>query len=147
MKNLFIPPVLFIFTMILIVASFFVMPTFNLIPFPYNLAGLLLIWAGIVLNGKVVDLCKKHKTPHDFGQTTALIEEGVFSKSRNPMYIGMFLFLLGLAVCFMNLAAIVFSLLFIVIVRISFITMEEKKLEQEIGQPYLEYKARVKRWF
>ncbi|MBN2426015.1 MAG: isoprenylcysteine carboxylmethyltransferase family protein [Calditrichaceae bacterium] len=147
MKNIFIPPVLFMVSLVLIAASFFVLPAFNLIPFPYNLAGLLLIWAGIVLNGKVVDLCKKYNTPHDFCRTTVLIEEGVFTKSRNPMYIGMFLFLLGLAVCFMNLAAVIFSYLFLFIVRIAFITMEEKKLEQEIGQSYLEYKVRVKRWF
>ena len=102
MKKLFIPPAILIFYLFLIIIFFFLIPEYNLIPFPYNLSGIIVAFAGFVLMGKSRDLFRKYKTTLAFEKSTYLITEGVFSKTRNPMYAGMFILLFGLGISFMN---------------------------------------------
>ena len=63
-----------------------------------------------------------------------------------PMYIGMFLFLLGVSICFMNIFSVLTSIVFILSVRVCFIPIEEKLLSEEYGSEYEIYKQKVKRW-
>ncbi len=96
--------------------------------------------------GKAHDLFKKYKTTLYFNESSHLITDGIFSKSRNPMYIGMFLFLLGTAVCFMNLFSLITPFIFLTAVNLIFIQKEEKMMAEKFGDEYLRYKSRVKRW-
>lgn len=96
--------------------------------------------------GKSRDLFKKHQTTLDIKPSTYLIREGIFAKSRNPMYLGMFLLLLGLGFCFGNLFSLITPLLFILLMHFIFVLKEEKMMEQEFRQEYQEYKVKVKRW-
>lgn len=146
MKKLLIPPVFVIISLILIVLFYFLLPGYNWIPFPYNLLGILFVYTGFVISGKSRDLFNKYKTTLGFDKSTHLITEGVFSKTRNPMYIGMFLFLFGMSICFMNIFSILTSILFISFARIYFIPIEEKLLSEEYGIEYEIYKQNVKRW-
>ncbi len=146
MKKLLIPPVFVIISLILIVLFYFLLPGYNWIPFPYNLLGILFVYTGFVISGKSRDLFNKYKTTLGFDKSTHMITEGVFSKTRNPMYIGMFLFLFGMSICFMNIFSILTSILFISFARIYFIPIEEKLLSEEYGIEYEIYKQNVKRW-
>ncbi len=146
MKKLFIPPVFIFISLCLIVLFYFILPDYNLIPFPYNLLGILIAFSGFVISGKTRDLFDKYKTTLGFDKSTYLITEGVFSRTRNPMYIGMFLFLFGISICFMNIFSILTSIVFILSVRVCFIPIEEKLLSEEYGSEYEIYKQKVKRW-
>ncbi len=146
MKKILIPPVFLILSLILIVLFYFLLPSFNLIPFPYNYGGIIILSTGFVIMGKTRDLFRKYKTTLGFDQSSHLIKEGVFTKSRNPMYLGMFLLLLGWAVCFMNFFSILIAFDFLLLVNLIFIPKEEQLLEEEFGQEYLDYKNKVKRW-
>jgi protein-S-isoprenylcysteine O-methyltransferase Ste14 len=103
-------------------------------------------FAGFVIMGKSRDLFKKYETTLDFKKSTHLIQEGIFLKTRNPMYMGMFLLLLGLGVCFSNLFSMLTSFLFLIMMQILFIQKEEKLMLESFGERYLDYRKQVRRW-
>jgi len=146
MKKWNIPPVYVLFSILLMTLLYFLLPDYQIIYFPLNFAGLPLCFAGFVLMGKSRDLFKKHQTTLAITQSTALIQEGVFSKSRNPMYIGMFLLLTGIGICFGNLLSILVPFIFILLVHFVFVLKEEKLMAQEFGPEYANYRKRVSRW-
>ena len=146
MKKFFIPPVFVLISFILIVLFYFLIPKYNWIPFPVNLCGIIIAFFGFSIMGKSRDLFKKHQTTLGIEESPSLITEGIFSKTRNPMYIGMFLLLLGAGVCFMNLFSILTSVGFLLLMQFVFIPKEEKLLFQKFGQDYLDYIKNVRRW-
>jgi protein-S-isoprenylcysteine O-methyltransferase Ste14 len=146
MNKIVIPPVFVLISVILIMFFYFYLPQYNLIRFPYNLPGLIVIFSGFVLVGKVWELFKKHKTTLEFEESAVMITEGMFSKSRNPMYIGMFMLLCGLAMCFGNLFSLLTPVGFILLIRFLFIPKEERLMENKFGEKYLLYKQKVRRW-
>lgn len=81
-----------------------------------------------------------------FKPTTALVVDGPYRLSRNPIYLGMAALYVGLAF----LLGILWSLLFLPFVLIAvdrlIIAREEPYLERKFGQDYVEYKERVRRW-
>jgi len=85
-------------------------------------------------------------TTHRFEASARLIEDDVFARSRNPMYLGMIVMLLGTAMAVHNFAAFAAPLYFFVVIDRVFAPYEEGKMEKEIGPSYLTYKARVRRW-
>ena len=77
MKKIFIPPVFVFLGLVLIICCSYLMPSFNLIPFPLNLIGLAAVFWGISINGKAKDLFKTCNTPHTFDEPVHLIEQGI----------------------------------------------------------------------
>lgn len=146
MKKIVIPPLFVLISITLIVCFYFFFPEYNLIRFPYNLPGLIVAFSGFVLMGKVREMFKKYNTTLEFENSAVMITEGMFSKSRNPMYIGMFMFLCGIAMCFGNLFSLLTPIGFIMIIRLIFIPKEEKLMEAKFGEKYVLYKQKVRRW-
>ncbi|KZK95498.1 hypothetical protein PsAD46_00503 [Pseudovibrio sp. Ad46] len=77
---------------------------------------------------------------------SAIVSDGIYSKTRNPMYLGLQFILLGWAIFQGNLFAIPVALGFAVYITLFQIKPEEDLLEENFGQEYLAYKARVRRW-
>ena len=146
MNKLFIPPVFVFISVILIITFYFLLPGLNNIAFPLNFLGLLIAFPGFAIMGKARDLFKKYNTTLAIEESSFLIEEGVFNKSRNPMYAGMFLLLLGIAVCFGNMISICVPFIFIILIRMIFIPAEEKMMENIFGERYIDYKKRTGMW-
>jgi protein-S-isoprenylcysteine O-methyltransferase Ste14 len=80
------------------------------------------------------------------GQTTRLVTTGVYGFSRNPMYLGMLLVMLGWGVLLASPAAMVVSAVFVLYIDRFQILPEERVLSAVLGQEFLEYLARVRRW-
>jgi protein-S-isoprenylcysteine O-methyltransferase Ste14 len=78
--------------------------------------------------------------------TTAIVEDGPYRFSRNPIYFGMFVGLAGVAVGFNTLWVLFALVLFYFIVRNGVVAREEAYLERKFGGAYLNYKSRVRRW-
>jgi protein-S-isoprenylcysteine O-methyltransferase Ste14 len=78
--------------------------------------------------------------------SSALVTTGPYRFTRNPIYIGMFLGLIGLAVAFDSLWVIVLLVPFYLVIRYGVVAREEAYLERKFGDVYLAYKARVSRW-
>lgn len=146
MKPKIIPPVCLLISLVGIVMLFFLLPEFNYIVFPYNLAGIAPLFAGFLLVGKARDSFRKHNTTHDFNTNTALITDGIFSKTRNPVYLGMTIFVLGFSLIFSNVLGLFIPLLLFIIINVIFIPYEERKLVETFSNEYLNYKSKVRMW-
>jgi len=141
------PPVFLAAAIVLMVACHFLAPGTRLLPFAWNLLGLLLLAAGIYLN-LVADAAFKHAgtTVKSHQRSSALITSGVFRVSRHPMYLGMALLLLGLAMLLGTATPFVWVPVFILIVELRYIPVEERMLADTFGPDWDRYKKRTRRW-
>ncbi|TMX37399.1 isoprenylcysteine carboxylmethyltransferase family protein [Vibrio sp. Hep-1b-8] len=85
-------------------------------------------------------------SPIKVDDASTVVYSGIYSYTRNPMYLGLFVLLFGYAYWQQNLLAIVFSFGFIVYMNRFQILPEERALEALFGSQYLDYKQRVRRW-
>jgi len=141
-----IPPNYFFICIILSVAFYFLLPEFNLIRYPYSMSGWAVMIVGLYLIIWPWYVFKKHNTPEDFSKSTYLVTEGPYKFSRNPMYLGMAIFLLGLSIAIGNVIAFISPIFFFLIIHYMFIPFEEEKTQNTFGQKYLDYKKKVRRW-
>jgi protein-S-isoprenylcysteine O-methyltransferase Ste14 len=81
-----------------------------------------------------------------FKPTTALVTDGPYRITRNPMYVGMACLYVAIAVGFSLIWALVLLPLVLIVVDRLVIAKEEPYLERLFGEPYLDYKNRVRRW-
>lgn len=81
-----------------------------------------------------------------FKDVTALVTTGVYRYTRNPMYLGMALVLLGCAVTVGAATAFIVPPLFMVIIHYRFILPEEQMLRELFPQEFPAYCSQVRRW-
>jgi len=74
-----------------------------------------------------------------------LVTTGPFAYSRNPMYLGHVIFLLGLALSLQSVLAALITVATAVWFHFR-VQRDERRLNERFGQPYLDYTARVRRW-
>lgn len=75
-----------------------------------------------------------------------LANDGIYNFSRNPMYSGVALTILGQGVYFESILIIFWSILFFLIVSLVVIFIEEPHLKKKHGDKYLEYFNQTPRW-
>ncbi len=78
--------------------------------------------------------------------TTAIVTEGPYRFTRNPLYVGMTLIYGGVTTRANALPAALLLPLILHLMRRGVIEREERYLERKFGDEYLSYKARVRRW-
>jgi protein-S-isoprenylcysteine O-methyltransferase Ste14 len=78
--------------------------------------------------------------------TTALVVEGIYERTRNPLYLGTTLVYLGLSVAAGSLWAIGLVVPLLWVINVGVVAREERYLERKFGDGYRAYKARVRRW-
>jgi protein-S-isoprenylcysteine O-methyltransferase Ste14 len=107
----------------------------------------------IVLGGLVVVTGARtfwqHKTtinPVDLESASALVTTGVFRYSRNPMYVGFTMVLVGWAVFLAAPWAFVGPVAFVLFTNRFQIMPEEQVMRAKFGQAYDDYRAQVRRW-
>ena len=80
-------------------------------------------------------------------RTSSLVVGGVYQYTRNPMYLGMLLVLIGWGVWLGNAAALVAGpLLAVLALNALQIGPEERVMRERFGDDYARYVARVRRW-
>ena len=77
---------------------------------------------------------------------TSLQTSGIYTRSRNPMYVSLLLFYTGIAFFIGNWWTILLLPVLVIIVTMFIIQPEERYLERAFGQTYLNYKEKVRRW-
>ena len=145
-KRLSIPITYFIACLAINAAFYLLLPRLNIIPLPIRIAGIFIIIAGSFVIAFSLYCLVKNRTAYDFLPSSTLVTGGIYAFSRNPMYIGFILFLLGLALASGNVVSLASPIIFFLIVDSMFIPYEEEKMEKAFGHDYLEYKSMVKRW-
>jgi protein-S-isoprenylcysteine O-methyltransferase Ste14 len=78
--------------------------------------------------------------------TRALVTTGVHGRTRNPIYLGMFLVYGGIGIAARSLWTLVLTLPLAIAIRYGVVAREEAYLERRFGDAYRDYKARVRRW-
>jgi protein-S-isoprenylcysteine O-methyltransferase Ste14 len=78
--------------------------------------------------------------------TTTIVESGPYRFTRNPIYIGMFLGLIGLAIAFNTIWLLLMMVPFALVIRYGVVAREEAYLDRKFGDVYRGYRARVRRW-
>jgi len=77
---------------------------------------------------------------------SSLVSTGVYRFTRNPMYLGLLLTLLGWAAFLSNPASLLFVPIFVLYINRFQIKPEEQVLSSLFGAEYMAYKSRVRRW-
>jgi protein-S-isoprenylcysteine O-methyltransferase Ste14 len=132
---------------VLTVGIHVVYPLKKCIPMPYNLLGLLPLALGIGVNLAADKAFHgAGTTVKPFMESTALITTGVFRLTRNPMYAGFVLLLLGICILLGSVTPYAVVIVFAVLMDSAYIRAEEKMLEKRFGQAWDDYRRRVRRW-
>jgi len=142
-----LPPTFFLGAVVLTLILHFTLPLAQLIQYPWRLLGFVSLVAGIVLNLVADQAFRRHKTTvKPFEKSTALVTGGIFGLTRNPMYLGMELILLGGAIALGSLTPFLAVVGMGVLFDRIFIIPEEIMLEEIFGQAFRDYCRRVRKW-
>lgn len=86
-------------------------------------------------------------TPIEPGRVSStLLTRGPYRFSRNPIYAGMTLALVGWAGYLQQPATLLGAASFVVIIHVRFIRHEERMLHERFGDEYAAYRRQVRRW-
>jgi len=148
MKNkiISIPPNYFYLSLIIDLLFYYLLPQFNLINYSYRWMGLPLLVFGSLLVLYSYWQFSKARTSEKIEKSYSLVIKGLYRYSRNPMYLGAVIFLIGLSIFLGNLISFFIPVVFFLVINYMFIPYEEEKGEKEFGKKYLDYKKRVNRW-
>lgn len=107
----------------------------------------ILIGAGIVLMALAVyEMRKQHTTVIPHQQAAALVTSGIFSRSRNPIYLGDLLVLLGGIVLLDAVLALGLTPLFLWVIEKRFVIPEENRLRVKFRASFARYCQKTRRW-
>lgn len=85
-------------------------------------------------------------SPEPWHPSTALVTEGLYRYTRNPMYVGMALIFLGVTAAFGGVWMLLLLLPTLMTMHYGVIVREEQYLESKFGEAYRDYKLSVRRW-
>jgi protein-S-isoprenylcysteine O-methyltransferase Ste14 len=105
--------------------------------------------AGFIISGFGIVSFRRARTtvnPMKPDSTSSLVMSGIYRLTRNPMYLGFLLVLLGWATFLSNALAFLFLPVFIFYMNRFQIEPEEKALRSLFGQQFVAYTSQVRRW-
>ena len=142
-----LPPTYFLLALVATVLLHFLWPVHRYWEIPLTLIGIAPLALGILLNVVADREFKRHQTTvKPFEQSSTLITAFPFSISRNPMYLGITLMLLGIALLFGSVSALLPVPAFAILMDRRFVRVEEQMLAERFGHEWKEYCTRVRRW-
>jgi protein-S-isoprenylcysteine O-methyltransferase Ste14 len=142
-----IPPVLFLLCLVMMCLLGWLLPIVVLWTMPCTLYGLVPLAIGLFLTFAGGYQFKKMKTnTSPLKPPTILVTDGIYRYSRNPMYLGLVLALLGVWTLWGSLSPLAAVIAFILIIDRWQIPSEEKMLKDKFGSEYENYKSKTRRW-
>ena len=106
-----------------------------------------LVFGGLAIGSLGFREMRRAETNVDpYKPATAIVTEGPYRFTRNPLYVGMTLVYSGITALFSAFPAAMLLPLALAVMRGGVIEREEAYLERKLGDEYLAYKARVRRW-
>ncbi|HEV2852022.1 MAG TPA: methyltransferase [Thermoanaerobaculia bacterium] len=114
---------------------------------PARILSVVLLLPGLGLTFWSLWLFLRARTsPLPMRPATALVRSGPYRWTRNPMYLGLLLLYLGVALLFDVTWALVLAPLVVLLVGRLVIRREERYLEERFGAEYRRYQGEVRRW-
>jgi protein-S-isoprenylcysteine O-methyltransferase Ste14 len=141
------PPTYLLASILVMIVFHLFLPGLQLLPVPWTLLGILPLAGGLVAS----TLAEKQfhtagTTVKPFIQATSLITDGFFRYSRNPMYLGFILVLVGIGTIMGSLTPWLVIPIFIVLIHARFIRIEEQMMQDTFGDAWREYTRKTRRW-
>ncbi len=142
-----VPPAYFLASLLAMLALHRYVPIARIVEPPLTWLGLVPLVLGVAAAiAGARSFGRAGTTVRPFREASALVTDGIFRVSRNPMYLGMVSALLGVAILLGTLGAFLPVPLFFFVLQHWFVRPEEKMLERLFGEHYLDYRRRVRRW-
>ncbi|MFW5954174.1 MAG: methyltransferase family protein [Guyparkeria sp.] len=144
------PPVALLIGIALIYALSIHLPATNIdLPGDAWIAGLLFVAGLGLMLAAARALQRAHTTINPIWPDHAkhLVTSGIFRFSRNPIYLGDSVILLGMVFWFGNWLGIAVVALFVLFIDRFQVRAEERALTRLFGEGYREYLSRTRRWF
>lgn len=107
-----------------------------------SIVGILVVLAGVIEFRKA----RTTVNPVRPETSTTLVTSGIYRVTRNPMYLGFLLILIGWGLLLANLFSLLLVLVFVAYMNRFQIEPEEKILASLFGAEFAAYKQRVRRW-
>ena len=146
MKNL-LPPKLLLLAILLMVLLHLSLPIASIPAFPLNWIGAVMLLTGLSITVWGSNKFQKVGTNiRTFDSPRKLVTDGLFQYSRNPMYLGFSVAVVGVALMLGSFSPLLVSLLFMLIVDRWYIAYEERMMLETFGNEYRQYCLRVRRW-
>lgn len=127
--------------------------THNLYPLVYGVdqileyAGIILFVVGIVIFVMASKFFRTNKqSPSVHATTVKIYSSGIYGRTRNPLYLGITLWMFAASCYFDNIWLAIVTAPLILVMNKLVIEKEEAYLERTFGDEYLDYKKRVRRW-
>ena len=124
-------------------------PLVIVIPAPWNRLGWCIMVVAFIAPFAAISQFGQAGTtvnPHRPGETSALVTSGVYAWTRNPMYLGLTIVLIGWATRLGTLTPFVGPVMFVPLIERVQILPEEHALRARFGKEYEDYCTRVNRW-
>lgn len=99
----------------------------------------LLVWAKVAFDAK-------HTPLEPWKATKAIVDDGPFAYSRNPVYIGFGIIQVGIGVWSDRLAIVLLTAVPMLLTALVIVPREERYLQRKFGDEYRAYCSRVRRW-
>jgi len=142
-----VPPVYLLLSLLAMAGLDRLFPVATVLRPPFSYLGAALMGLGLAVAVAAALRFGHYGTSvHPFHQPTALVTDGPYRFTRNPMYLGMVFALLGIAVWLGSLTPFVVIPVFASLIQRGFIRNEERRLTDAFGPSYVEYRRRVRRW-
>ena len=141
------PPVLMVIHVALAYLAKWTIPVWFTVPGALQNFGFALVVLGFLLGvGAFLEFRKARTTIDPHGSVTSIITSGVYRFTRNPIYLGFVLMLIGLPLNSGTVWGIVLVPVFIYLMNRLVIEREETYLGKKFGEVYTSYKSSVRRW-
>lgn len=125
----------------------FALPTAYRLDFACRACGIGAFLFGFLLMMWALWLFRQSGTPaHPTHRAAALVMSGPFRFSRNPMYLGIVMMLLGIALWLGSWPMFIAPVSFFMFMSLVRIPYEEQALQALFGEAYASYRRRVRRW-
>jgi protein-S-isoprenylcysteine O-methyltransferase Ste14 len=125
----------------------------RVLPFPIlpagvaRWAGAVLAFAALAIAAAAIREMRRVRTAVDpYTPSASLVRTGPFARSRNPIYVALFLLSLGLALLANALWCVLLLLPAVLVLRRFVVAREEAYLERRFGDEYRRYFAITRRW-
>lgn len=141
------PPILILGALIVGIALQYFWPLHLWRAWPARILGLLPMLIGaIMLRGAFMSMKRAGTNVRPNKPTTAIVSDGPYHFSRNPIYLGNMMIYVGLALLFNMMWPLLTLIPSLLILHWGVVLPEEQYLEAKFGEAYLAYKSSVRRW-
>jgi len=142
------PPILTLIFIFIAYVAKWTIPLPFLVPSILRNIGFGLIVVGFLLGiAAFLEFRKARTTVDPHGSVSSIVTSGIYRFTRNPIYMGFLLMLIGIPLNSGTYWGLILVPVFIYFMNSLVIEHEEAYLEKKFGDVYTSYKSRMRRWF